>query len=983
MNHEIHQKEVEKYKNILFGIEEGLKPLVLSVEKLSSQSVENNAQKKLDELEKVLEKLEQNERTVNEIQVDCEQYGAQNADVKKFIKDLLFGLTSNIQVIRENQKLIQCCMVSLKETEIEDTRCKDESALPKREEEKMACHVDIIYPEISKPVTHATSTQTTTEKSTDNIMVIQSMNSEGETIQIYNVPCAYEEGQDDNKNVTVEAKYVRGNLGEPKRASELVLKNVPKHFETTFIEPDETTTEIIVDPDGSKRIIVRKLTRTTQKFIKHDEYADINLPEHLRSQLGVSETTHDVIVGERDPSFEQHSGITESSLHAVIEHISHRVIKKTRKIIKKIVIINGQEHVTEEVIEEPDEVEDFTEDIPSSKNENVFVVAKVAPILERSSTEEDSGHIVDQQSKMSEKEKDVEESSWFNLEESSDVIIKPEVVDYPEHELVFDNDPSTNAMKNFLDIGISGENYEPLTFEQNKLIGYENDNQTEQVFKTVTEAPVELIASEVDKLAPIEDVSNIWPYEIPPISTQPSITDIARMIASKQQDTDSEIIWPQNSSIGSNIDFNEYSFDRTLEKSTDYLDNNSFAIINSDIVNDKNQDQSMETTFADEPMNFENAAQPNSIKISDKVIIDEYTRKITDMDRRAQVLVQDGLTPKIDEVIPIESKPETNNASRFPDKSLNPENFTQIEQQCLIEKMEELIIDKHLQETTGVDKTTDDPEKKYLGTQTELILPTFNIEDRFEKDIRGDTESKEAKVIKEKKGSNDEESIIELEEESNLPQTEKTEAIERLETVMSEEKQSIVSPQIATITIVKTITFLEQEKINSEALMFVKKEPIEKRDSDKNLKINNITPLNEPEGSSYVKSDILLSEPVAHDTVATTTITETKNIIVLEENAAANTDDVLNYQKQDVGVVFCDKTIPEYYSIEENSPADTESDKKESDGKELVFELLQSKSGESLETLVSFWVFNFVLFSSRNKTLLTAIWTSVHPCVPL
>jgi hypothetical protein len=105
----------------------------------------------------------------------------------------------------------------------------------------------------------------------------------------------------------------------------------------------------------------------------------------------------------------------------------------------------------------------------------------------------------------------------------------------------------------------------------------EGESQPEQVFETVTEAPVVLIASEVDKLAPIEDISNIWPYETPHIASHPAIAELTQP-APTQHDNDSQSIWPQNLTIGSNIDFNEYSFDRTLERSEDYLDNDSFVV---------------------------------------------------------------------------------------------------------------------------------------------------------------------------------------------------------------------------------------------------------------------------------------------------------------------------------------------------------------------------------------------------------------------
>lgn len=485
-----------------------------------------------------MDQLEEKEKMVKDIHVDCEQYGAQHGDIQRYIKELLLGLTSNIQVIRENQNIIRIYLDKLREAPKEIIPAE----VPKQETPVSTVDEKFIE-ETVKPETHAMSTQTFMAQPTDNIMVIQSMNADGETIQIYNVPCSHEEGKEEDRNVIVEAKYIRSHSGEPKRASELVLKNVPAHFETTFVEPDETTTEIIVDPDGSKRIIVRKLTKTTQQIVSREEYEDGALPEHVRSQLGLSGTTHDVIVGTPDNSFEQHRGITESSIHAVIEHVTHRVIKKTRKIIKKIVIIDGQEHITEEVIEEPDEIQEFSEDRPAIEYDVSEAVLVDQPAEETVLIEE----VISREVAPQPVKPEPEVTSVHLVIETVKEEVKPDDV----------------------------KEVEPVV--EQPVAVCEGENQPEQVFEIITEAPVDLIASEVEKLAPIEDITNIWPYATPHIATQSTIAEITEQPAPSQQDLDSQSIWPQNLTIGSNIDFNEYSFDRTLEKSSDFLDNDSFV----------------------------------------------------------------------------------------------------------------------------------------------------------------------------------------------------------------------------------------------------------------------------------------------------------------------------------------------------------------------------------------------------------------------
>ena len=637
---------------------------------------EDDAQKKINELQAILEELEEKEKKVKEIHVDCEQYGSQYGDVQKFIKDLLFGLTSNIQVIRENQTFIRTYLAKLKD---EPKEIKPEQTLEPTVKET-------ILTELIKPETQTMSTQTFTDQPTDNIMVIQSMNDEGETIQIYNMPCSHEEGREVDRNVIVEAKYVRGHSGDPKRASELFLKNVPKHFETTFVEPDETTTEIIVDPDGSKRIIVRKLTKTTQQIVKQEEYNDGALPDHIRSQLGLSGTTHDVIVGSPDFPFEQHSGITESSLHAVIEHVSHRVIRKTRKIIKKIVIIDGQEHITEEVIEEPDEVEEFSESQPAIEYD----------ILQSQSQQPTTETVI-----ITSREETVADGSiqpvvevLTQIEQETSSVEPPQITEIIE----------TSKLEMITaDI--------PVEVQRDEVVSAvsEGENQPDQVFKIITEAPVELSASEVDKLAPIEDIKDIWPYDTPYIASQSTVTEIVELPATTKQDSDSQSIWPQNLTIGSNIDFNEYSFDRTIEISSDYLDNDSF------------------------------------------------------------VTVDPGL-----------------NAANEPSK-------TEVE---IIEE-----------EKPTVEKITHATQEEIKETQIEAIIEKETIDIHQSEDIE-----KESKIY-------DEPQNLELIEEKLSP----------------EEIRPISPPEIATITITKTVTFLEQERINAEATMLITTEPSGETKADESI----------------------------------------------------------------------------------------------------------------------------------------------------
>lgn len=703
-------------------MEDWLKQTILSLEGfISKPTDEDDARRKIDELQNILEQLEQKEKTVKNIHCDCEQYGAQYGDVQKFIKELLLGLTSNIQVIRENQNCIRAHLEKIEETShdmSEEISPRDEIATGEsikiNEKEEVTKYEKIAVLDEIRPETHAMSTQTASKPSTDNIMVIQSMDAEGETIQIYNVPCSHEDGSENERNVIVEAKYVRGHPGETKRASELVLRNVPKHFETTFVEPDETTTEIIVDPDGSKRIIVRKLTKTTQQIVTQGEYDSVMLPDHIRSHLGISGTTHDVISGSLDdPSFEQHVGITESSLQAVIEHVTHRVIKKTRKIIKKIVTVDGEEHITEEVIEEPDEVEEFTEEHPAIEYE-VLPVSLDIPEEEKIIAQEEVQKMVELPENAS-PEHVVQTQQPEKIPEEvvgKDLIFIENVIEYSEPtEVIAEIAEHSKIISPDSQPELELKPEEPKDTQHS-----EGENKPQQVFETVTEAPVELIASEVDKLAPIEDITKIWPYETPHIASQTTTTENTEVSVPMHQDNDSQDVWPQNLSIGSHIDFKEYSFDRTLEKSTDYLDNENFVTIDTGLDKITGEISKIESRFAED---------------------------------------------KADEIEPLEILPQ-------------PDAETEIAKIQNIDKLE--------------------------GPTETIILPVASKIDEPEIKLQNEDSEQEHGVSFEIVHSNED---IELQQDRPMS-----------------------PPQMATVTIVKTMTFLEQERINYESSMFVTKEPI-------------------------------------------------------------------------------------------------------------------------------------------------------------
>lgn len=275
---------------------------------------------------------------------------------------------------------------------------------------------------------------------------------------------------DTGDELLVEVKYKgkgqEDNQAETRMSELNIVHTAPQSFETVLIDPDESTTEVIVDKDGNQKIIVRKVRHTVisqqqqqqhtvqqrfQTFTTSDigsecsevpetqsvAFSQVTLqgqestvsesqgdgklhvtttksytgkvaagipggdltfsefstePQHqtvtyhtvsgeeclpasafLRG-IGVQEISGDnyVVVEPEDvvksqPEEQGAAGdqlitTSTSSVRTVVQQVTRRV-RRIRRVVRKVVVIDGKEHVTEEVVEEPEEVE-VTEDIP-------------------------------------------------------------------------------------------------------------------------------------------------------------------------------------------------------------------------------------------------------------------------------------------------------------------------------------------------------------------------------------------------------------------------------------------------------------------------------------------------------------------------------------------------------------------------------------------------------------------------------------------
>ncbi|XP_057659193.1 muscle-specific protein 300 kDa-like [Diorhabda carinulata] len=304
-----------------------------------------------------------------------------------------------------------------------------------------------------------TMSQSTSEmepvQTKETITISKETSGGQETIRIATKPITeHQPIVEEPDNLLVEADYRKRPESET-RTTELNITNVAPNqaFETVFVEPDETTTEVIVDADGTKRIIMKKLHRTVvrhQQSSQNQQFSTLNtlteggipvsqsfsqitltgqqsstsIAKGDNSRATVTSQKYggkvvsgalggEVDIQEYETEPETHYSFTgpttkpeevelqgmklhegdvtfisndnnlliptetpqvvfdgneihtsSSSVRAVVQQVTRRIIRKTRRIIRRTVIIDGKEHVQEEVIEEPEEIEVTEEGIP-------------------------------------------------------------------------------------------------------------------------------------------------------------------------------------------------------------------------------------------------------------------------------------------------------------------------------------------------------------------------------------------------------------------------------------------------------------------------------------------------------------------------------------------------------------------------------------------------------------------------------------------
>lgn len=253
-----------------------------------------------------------------------------------------------------------------------------------------------------------------------------------------------------SEDIVVDMKYQDAKKTDSATSELNIVHVAPQSFETVLVEPDDITTEVVVDADGTKRIIVRKLRRTTAVSKQTQQHMSTlsttlgDTPLMMQAfseaamrdqQITVTKTRPDGTIetitrqiyggkvttgageGINVEEYESEPRYTHmvtqgqigdiscqpveeeilmeggeyqtrtSSVHAVVQQVTKRIIKKTRKIIRKVTIIDGKETTTEEVIEEPEEIEINEQDIPHIsinvvKNEDQKIIVPAEKAIE-------------------------------------------------------------------------------------------------------------------------------------------------------------------------------------------------------------------------------------------------------------------------------------------------------------------------------------------------------------------------------------------------------------------------------------------------------------------------------------------------------------------------------------------------------------------------------------------------------------------------
>lgn len=635
-----------------------------------------------------IKELMKKQKILTAIEAKCEILG-EHKDINQSTTTLSAQLlriieTIHYQLIQSNEKvrILETHLIKLRKQAATTPDCEDatdsKSSMPEHivpvQMKQHSYEVETQTSEsIQGPIQNITMVESSVQTNsgsnpTENIFVTQTLSQGHETIKIESSlnPCT-----EDREDVFVDAKYKQPNE-DMNKSSELLLRNVPQtSFETIFVEPDNTTTEVVIDANGRKQIIVRKVTRTAiqqQKVIEQKNHETkvssvVEPTERSVSQacntenqsmittvshdngcktikknqskslhaIGTSSESSDIqevienpviteeVVTSNIPIPQQSSLSMEllfkqSCVQTVLHHLTQRIIRHKKKIIRRVAMINGKEHVTEEVIEEPEEVEITEEQVP---NVNINVIQMMdsqdvrMPIIELPADDEEN---MQPEEKIVNEPVIITESKKTPDKENKDKNVHASCKDKQGKEEVFQvfSDFEQSAQEEMVDNAqvvtdlpittIGDVNLVKLTANLNE---FESTSQSEQE----DEEKIELQEPN------IVDVCEIWPKTQLTQITFPArkyinFQDTRDVNPMKNDSIPSENIWPLNATTGHEIALEIYTFEQQphigaiaseLEPSdaTEFLKNDETPLhtieqISSGIIESKCSENSIE-----------------------------------------------------------------------------------------------------------------------------------------------------------------------------------------------------------------------------------------------------------------------------------------------------------------------------------------------------------------------------------------------------
>lgn len=382
-----------------------LRDLNATALEMDGDTIEN-----IDKCRNEIKELLKQEKKLAAIKAKCDNM-SEHQDVRPLADTLSKQLAATITVIQQKlveRKNLESNLLKLRDTVATPSdNTLNSSPIPEIVESHFGQCIEVEtqtseslqIPKANKKVDMVeSSVQTKDIKSTENIVVSQTQSEGHETIKFESTPnLNVEEYVED---VLVDAKYKQPN--EPNKSTQLILQNVPQtSFETIFVEPDSTTTEVVIDADGRKQIIVRKVKQNIEhkKSIDQKQHLEIvatdaesnpavqkildpNMEIDSTSLLVMDESKANFIpVAIKDSEDTHHEN---TSVQTVVHHVTQRIVRRKKKIIRKLTIIDGKEHISEEVIEEPEEIEITENQIPGvniNLGQMIEVHAK-SPIVE-------------------------------------------------------------------------------------------------------------------------------------------------------------------------------------------------------------------------------------------------------------------------------------------------------------------------------------------------------------------------------------------------------------------------------------------------------------------------------------------------------------------------------------------------------------------------------------------------------------------------